>query len=905
MNQYDTDLALATFRSGVADPDLFLVHAWRGTEGVSQLYRFEIELASAQDDIDLSALLGSRATLTLRSEEGELMPWHGLITELQQTHRDQTYAYYRAVLEPQLALLRLFKQSRVYVKANNTGGADPDLATIIRATLKQCGLTEEGESVSSHFNIRVPEEDIAATRSNFICQFEESTLHFLLRRLEQAGVYFWFEQGEQRERVVFANHQTQQSLLKKDVYWRPAEALSPESTEIPISYFEHRLAVQPRGVVLRDFSVGQPNLNLTIQAKVSEGLGADDRFDAIGNMEVYGDHYSKQASGERLAALRAEEIACQRNRYLGEAQSIGLGAGMLIELNHHFRADFNQHYFIIHVSHEGKQSLPRQTTEQKEGAFYHAHFTVLPAAVQFRAPRTTSQPRVVGFVNAIIMAEGDGEYAQMNEYGCYQVRFLFAPTSSGEEQANSAWVRMATPYAGSQHGMSFPLLKGTEVLVSFLSGNPDRPVIVAAIPNEHNPSLRNEQNATQPVLRTAGQNALEFEDRKGQQYARLVSPEKNTVLQLGADAAHPEQGGIRLATTAHTGLISSSYIHDVSAIFKQEIGQKGQVDLDPEPRLAFQQIKDKQMAAYLEEQACLPNATAPQQLKALAAKVKSYQSEKSMLDWMIENALSKKEIDDELIKMLVEKKDSLNSKIKDWDELITAIESNKEDEESKKKLKDIFVVKTADGSGKNDGDDADKKDGMVNTFTTGVNNSFSLSLDNSFYCGRKNDVSLSQSFALNMGSEATINLNERLSYNLTSSTDFTAFENKQVNNDYDEISVNRKVKSTNSTMDVIKQEEKSTSRSITVLNGFDVDVGGTYKLRASPKGSVDMQCGLSAMQLSDKDAVIKFNKSTVSMDTNSVTLSAGVNTRLGVSTQGLTMAGPNVTISPDGFLRLG
>ena len=76
MNQYDTDLALATFRSGVADPDLFLVHAWRGTEGVSQLYRFEIELASAQDDIDLSALLGSRATLTLRSEEGELMPWH-------------------------------------------------------------------------------------------------------------------------------------------------------------------------------------------------------------------------------------------------------------------------------------------------------------------------------------------------------------------------------------------------------------------------------------------------------------------------------------------------------------------------------------------------------------------------------------------------------------------------------------------------------------------------------------------------------------------------------------------------------------------------------------------------------------------------------------------------------------
>ena len=113
LNDYDTEQALASFRCGLADPDLFLVTRWSGEEAVSRPYRFEIELASARDDIDLEELLGARATLSVLDAQERWLPWHGIITELRQTHRDDGLAHYRAALEPQIARLRMFRLSRV------------------------------------------------------------------------------------------------------------------------------------------------------------------------------------------------------------------------------------------------------------------------------------------------------------------------------------------------------------------------------------------------------------------------------------------------------------------------------------------------------------------------------------------------------------------------------------------------------------------------------------------------------------------------------------------------------------------------------------------------------------------------------------------------------------------------
>lgn len=626
LNEYDTEQALASFRCGLADPDLFLVTRWSGDEAVSRPYRFEIELASAQDNIDLEGLLGARATLSVLDAQERWLPWHGIITELRQTHRDEGYAHYRAVLEPQLALLRLFRMSRVYVQADAQAGGKPDLGSIIRMVLEQCGLDRPGEpspGADVNYCLRLTDSLLEATRAGFICQFEENSLDFLSRRLEHEGVYYWFEQSADREIVVFGHERGQQPRTALPVYWRAAGALNGESDRVAVSRFDHALSVSPRAVVLRDFSVSQPSLNLTMKAPVDpDNAPPQDRFDSVGSVEIYGTHYSKQQDGERMAALRAEEIACQRSRFQGVALGPGLRAGGLLQLHEHFRADFNQGYYVVELRHEGRQPLPRQGAgPADEPVFYQASFTVLPQARQFRPARVTSKPRVVGFISAIVVAEGQGDYAQINEHGCYRVRFLFAPTDAHRpDGGNSAWVRMATPYAGSQHGMNFPLLKGTEVLVSFLGGDPDRPVIVAAVPNEENPSIRNQDNATQPGLRTAGQNALEFEDREGAQHSRLYSPTLDTTFQLGANPGRPERSGVRMSTLGHMGLRGSSYIHQVPGVYHLEVGNKGDVDTDPEPRERLKQAQEEAMADFLDEQASLPTATPAMQMKALAAR---------------------------------------------------------------------------------------------------------------------------------------------------------------------------------------------------------------------------------------------------------------------------------------------
>lgn len=779
LTEYDTDQALATFRCGGIDPHLFLVSRWKGTEGVSQLYRFEVDLASADADIDLNAVLGSRATLTLRTDDGGVLPWHGIVTELRQTRRDETYAYYRAVLEPQLALLRLFRQSRAYVHADAQSGGKPDLASVIRMVLQQAGLTQEGDPKAQqapHYAIRVPASDLNATKSSFICQFEETNLDFLMRRLEHAGVYFWFEQAYDREVVVFGNNRDQQPGRDISMVWRPEGELSPEAGVVAVSRFDHAVSVQPKGVVLRDFSVSQPSLDLTVKADVDpDALGASDRFDALGNIEVYGSHYKKQDYGERIATIRAEEIACQRNRYFGEVRSAGLRAGYPAVLHDHFRNSLNARYYVIQVEHEGRQSLPRQTAEQgDDGRFYHAHFTVLPAALQYRPARLTRVPRVVGFLSAIVMAEGDGQYAQMNEHGCYRIRFLFAPPGSGgQDDANSAWVRMATPYAGSQHGMNFPLLKGTEVLVSFLGGDPDRPIIVAAIPNEENPSIRNQDNATQPGLRTAGQNALGFEDKKGQEHARLSSPSCNSSFHLGTDPKKPEQSGIRLATAGRVGLTGTSSIQQVPGVYHQEIGATGEVDQDPEPRLAFKAAQDAQLAKYLEEQALLPNAKPALQVKALAKKLAAAEAALALLAHRLKEAKGADPLDQDLINMLLQQHEAATSDkgtLAKLRKLLDAVE--KGDKTPEKALKESSEEISTKIPWMNDDEVTKVGDtpmtttssmGIVNTYALGINNTMSAALNNTISAAHNNNLALATSIDVLVGWANTVNVGLNMS----------------------------------------------------------------------------------------------------------------------------------------------
>jgi hypothetical protein len=169
---------------------------------------------------------------------------------------------------------------------------------------------------------------------------------------------------------------------------------------------------------------------------------------------------------------------------------------------------------------------------------YRVSVEAIPSSVQYREPRTTPWPRIHGFENGTVDGASTSQYAQVDDQGRYAIKMKF-DEGPGKDGAASTWVRMAQPHGGGIEGFHFPLRKGTEVLVQYLDGDPDRPVIGAVLPNAAIPSPVTSGNNTKNVLQTGGSTRQEIEDLAGGQYVHTTTPVQNTGMWMGTDATSP------------------------------------------------------------------------------------------------------------------------------------------------------------------------------------------------------------------------------------------------------------------------------------------------------------------------------------------------------------------------------
>jgi type VI secretion system secreted protein VgrG len=238
-----------------------------------------------------------------------------------------------------------------------------------------------------------------------------------------------------------------------------------------------------------------------------------------------------------VAKLYAESELCRREVYRGEGSVPYVCPGFTFALEDHYRGDFNREYLTLDVEHEGNQTGYLLAGLTREGEpreiYYRNSFAAIPSAAQFRPERSTPRPRIAGMIPAKIDASGSGRYAELDNMGRYKVILPF-DTSGRKDGKASAWVRMASPYAGADHGMHFPLHKGTEVLLTFMDGNPDRPVIAAAAPNPETPSVVNADDETMAKITTAGGNSIHIEDRGGSERILMHAPKQQSFIRIGA-----------------------------------------------------------------------------------------------------------------------------------------------------------------------------------------------------------------------------------------------------------------------------------------------------------------------------------------------------------------------------------
>ncbi|RJR33219.1 MAG: type VI secretion system tip protein VgrG [Desulfobacteraceae bacterium] len=504
------------FVSSALPKDTFVVVRFRGAEGFSRCYEFEIELVSTETEIDLDQVLSNPAAFTILREDGDI-PFHGILAEFEQQHQVDEYVFYRAVLVPKLWWLSLTHHNQVFL--------DKNVTEIVREVLKDGGLT------SLDFDLRLQGN---YPQWEYICQYRESHLNFVSRWMEREGMYYYFEQGEDAEKAILTDSKMAHKEMEqgKTMYYSPPSGLDDLHREEVIKTFVCRQKMLPKSLKLRDYNEATPSLDVSGSADV--------KSNGRGEVYLYGEHFRTPEEGNGLAKIRAEELLCHEKRFYGESTIPYLRPGFLFDLKGHYRLDFNQTYLTIELMHEGSQAgfllagIQKGLSELEKQPYYRNSFVAIPGSVQFRPERKTEKSLFHGSLSAKIDAAGSGQYAELDEEGRYKVLLPFDLSNRKDGKA-SAWVRMVQPYAGSDHGMHFPLHKGTEVLLTFIDGNPDRPVISGAVPNPDTPSVVTSSTETpQCDIRTSGGNEINFQDTEGSERIVIHSPDQDSLVKLGA-----------------------------------------------------------------------------------------------------------------------------------------------------------------------------------------------------------------------------------------------------------------------------------------------------------------------------------------------------------------------------------
>lgn len=258
----------------------------------------------------------------------------------------------------------------------------------------------------------------------------------------------------------------------------------------------------------------RPNTPVEGVAQVSEN--------GVGNLYFYGDGFTTEAEGERLATIRAEGLRCRGKQFFGESSVPTFRPGYLFTLERHYDPSFNREYLITEITHEGSQEgflsmvLGVTLEHPSDQLYYRNSFVCIPSDVQFRPERVTPRTRISGVVNAFVDSSTTSGKPEMDDYGRY--RLVFPQDISGNRNGKaSCWVRRAQPYTGPGYGSSFPLAPGVEVLVVFMDGDPDRPFITGTVGNAETRSVDNSATGEFSGIFTGGGGSLVFNDRDNKQ----------------------------------------------------------------------------------------------------------------------------------------------------------------------------------------------------------------------------------------------------------------------------------------------------------------------------------------------------------------------------------------------------
>ncbi len=512
------------FFSDATGGDQFTVVSFSGNEAISALYQYELEIKSPLSAAtDLDDLLDNPARF-ITEIDGHEYPVYGVLSSIDELRTVQGYVYYRAVLVPRLWWLSTYKTNEIYTD-------EQTVDVIIQTVLNNAGLFD-----GTDFDL-AELDDRHFLERDYRCQFGESDFDFISRLMENEGIFYYFDHSGDVEKIIFINDLNYLDIPHPGLIFDVAGQTNRQHDCISAwSCRKQRLAT---GVTVRDFNPDQPSLDISDTVPI-DSMGQGTEY-------LYGENIIDKDEATYLAEIRAEERLCHKTRYYGESAVTRLQAGYLFALNGHPNSGYNGiEYLVTEVHHEGLHldmvvSVDSQASAKTKSQ-YRNDFVAIDATIQFRPGRNTPKPRFYGTMTAFIYAEAATMKAEIDEYGRYRVHLPFDRAdgtllSTDPHRKASTWIRMAQPYVGQEQGMYYPLTGGTEVLLTFINGDPDLPIISGAVPNASQPSLlSSEANFQRTVTTQPSQTITGNTHRVSRNSARLARTTEPPLAQLPSGA---------------------------------------------------------------------------------------------------------------------------------------------------------------------------------------------------------------------------------------------------------------------------------------------------------------------------------------------------------------------------------
>jgi type VI secretion system secreted protein VgrG len=501
--------------------DVLVFYRMTGTEQLGRLFEYELELLSERTYIQLADVLGKNVTVRMQLPEvrgAGTRYFNGFVTRFSYLGmRGTRYGAYRATLSPWLWFLTRTADCRIF--QNQTV---PD---IIGSIFQEHGFTDFKKSLSGEYRTW-----------EYCVQYRETDFNFVSRLMEHEGIYYFFKHDNGKHTLVLADDYSAHGAFPNydEVPYYPPDAFQWRERDHLFDWVVEK-QVQPGGCALNAFDFELPTKNLRQTAAMPKNH-------AMANFEVY-DYpgaYTELGDGERYTDIRLQELLAQHKVIHGQGVARGLAAGHLFNLTNSGSPDQDRQYLVVRTTYELQADPYESAPKPEESKPCQMRITAIDAQQPYRAPRITPKPVVQGPQTAIVVGPS-GEEIYTDRYGRVKCHFHWDRHDRADENS-SCWIRVAQGWAGKRWGTLYLPRIGQEVIVDFLEGDPDRPIITGRVYNGANmPPYALPDNKTMSTLKSlsstggGGFNEFRFEDKKGEEQIFLHA-ERNQDLRVKNDA---------------------------------------------------------------------------------------------------------------------------------------------------------------------------------------------------------------------------------------------------------------------------------------------------------------------------------------------------------------------------------